>query len=163
MDAFAARGLACFGPRRASAQLEGSKAFAKQFLRRHGIPTAHSATFTATTFDAVWLRAQRAPLVVKASGLAAGKGVVIAASVAEALATVQSMFAGQFGAAGREVVIEEFLEGEEASFIVMADGNAHPAARHFPGSQTPPGRRPGPQHRRHGRLFAGARGYARPA
>jgi phosphoribosylamine---glycine ligase len=122
VDAFAARGLPCFGPRRASAQLEGSKAFAKQFLRRHGIPTARSATFTPQSFDAGWVRAQRAPLVVKASGLAAGKGVVIAATSEEALATVQSMFAGRFGAAGHEVVIEEFLEGEEASFIVMADG-----------------------------------------
>ncbi len=123
VDAFAARGLACFGPRRAPAQLEGSKAFSKAFLRRHGIPTAHSATFTAASFDAGWLRAQRAPLVVKASGLAAGKGVVIAATLAEALTTIESMFAGQFGAAGHEVVVEEFLEGEEASFIVMADGS----------------------------------------
>ena len=122
VDAFAARGLACFGPRRAPAQLEGSKAFTKEFLRRHGIPTARSATFTAASFDAGWLHAQRVPLVVKASGLAAGKGVVIAATVAEALAAVESMFAGQFGAAGHEVVVEEFLEGEEASFIVMADG-----------------------------------------
>jgi phosphoribosylamine--glycine ligase len=123
VDAFAARGLACFGPRRAPAQLEGSKAFTKEFLRRHGIPTARSATFTAASFDAGWLKGQRVPLVVKASGLAAGKGVVIAATVAEALAAVESMFAGQFGAAGREVVVEEFLEGEEASFIVMADGH----------------------------------------
>jgi phosphoribosylamine--glycine ligase len=122
VDAFAARGLACFGPRRAAAQLEGSKAFAKEFLRRHAIPTARSATFSAASFDAGWLRAQRPPLVVKASGLAAGKGVVIAASVEEARVAVQAMFAGQFGAAGREVVVEEFLEGEEASFIVMADG-----------------------------------------
>jgi phosphoribosylamine--glycine ligase len=122
VDAFAARGLACFGPRRAPAQLEGSKAFTKEFLRRHGIPTARSATFTAASFDAGWLKGQRVPLVVKASGLAAGKGVVIAATAAEALAAVESMFAGQFGAAGREVVVEEFLQGEEASFIVMADG-----------------------------------------
>jgi len=122
VDGFAAAGLRCFGPTRACAQLEGSKAFAKEFLRRHGIPTARSATFTATDFDPAWVRAQRAPLVVKASGLAAGKGVVIAASAEEALASAQAMFAGQFGAAGREVVVEEFLEGEEASFIVMADG-----------------------------------------
>jgi phosphoribosylamine--glycine ligase len=122
VDAFAAAGLRCFGPRRAGAQLEGSKAFAKDFLRRHGIPTARSATFTQDNFDAAWLRAQRTPLVVKASGLAAGKGVIIATTAEEALASAQSMFAGQFGAAGREVVIEEFLPGEEASFIVMADG-----------------------------------------
>lgn len=122
VDAFEARGLKCFGPRRAAAQLEGSKAFSKEFLRRHGIPTARSATFTRATFDAGWVRRQRAPLVVKASGLAAGKGVVIAVSVDEALAAATAMFAGQFGAAGREVVIEEFLPGEEASFIVIADG-----------------------------------------
>lgn len=122
VDAFVAAGLKCFGPRQAAAQLEGSKAFAKSFLTRHGIPTARSATFTRQGFDPAWLRAQPTPLVVKASGLAAGKGVVIAASHQEALAAVEAMFAGQFGSAGHEVVIEEFLEGEEASFIVMADG-----------------------------------------
>jgi len=122
VDAFAAAGLKCFGPRQAAARLEGSKAFAKEFLRRHGIPTARSATFTRATLAADWVRSQRMPLVVKASGLAAGKGVVIAASAAEALSATEAMFAGQFGAAGREVVIEEFLPGEEASFIVMADG-----------------------------------------
>jgi phosphoribosylamine---glycine ligase len=122
VDAFAAAGLKCFGPRRACAQLEGSKAFSKDFLRRHGIPTARSRTFTRDSFDADWVRAQRAPLVVKASGLAAGKGVVIAQTVAEALASAAAMFAGQFGESGREVVVEEFLAGEEASFIVMADG-----------------------------------------
>jgi phosphoribosylamine---glycine ligase len=122
VDAFAAEGLQCFGPRQAAAQLEGSKAFAKEFLRRHGIPTGASRTFTRSSFDAAWVSRQRTPLVVKASGLAAGKGVVIAASAAEALGAAQAMFAGQFGEAGREVVVEEFLPGEEASFIVMADG-----------------------------------------
>lgn len=122
VDAFEAAGLKCFGPRRSCAQLEGSKAFAKEFMARHRIPTARSATFTRESFDAAWVRGQRAPLVVKASGLAAGKGVVIAASIAEALTAAEAMFAGRFGAAGREVVIEEFLPGEEASFIVMADG-----------------------------------------
>ena len=122
VDAFAEAGLSCFGPRRAAARLEGSKAFAKEFLRRHGIPTAHSATFMRDSFDPAWVRSQRTPLVVKASGLAAGKGVVIAASSSAAIAAAEAMFAGQFGDAGREVVIEEFLEGEEASFIVMADG-----------------------------------------
>ena len=122
VDAFEAAGLRCFGPRQAAARLEGSKAYAKSFLTRHGIPTARSATFTRERFDPAWVRAQPAPLVVKASGLAAGKGVVIAASVEEALAAVEAMFAGQFGSAGREVVVEEFLTGEEASFIVMADG-----------------------------------------
>jgi len=122
VDAFAEAGLSCFGPRRAAARLEGSKAFAKEFLRRHGIPTARSATFTRETFDPGWVRGQRTPLVVKASGLAAGKGVVIAASSSAAITAAEAMFAGQFGDAGREVVIEEFLEGEEASFIVIADG-----------------------------------------
>jgi phosphoribosylamine--glycine ligase len=122
VDDFAAAGLSCFGPRRDAARLEGSKAFAKEFLRRHGIPTARSATFTRDTFDEPWVRGQRTPLVVKASGLAAGKGVVIADSTDAAITAAQAMFAGQFAAAGREVVIEEFLAGEEASFIVMADG-----------------------------------------
>jgi len=122
VDAFADAGLRCFGPRRAAARLEGSKAFAKQFLRRHGIPTARSATFTRDSFDPAWVRGQQSPLVVKASGLAAGKGVVIAPSSDAAVTAAEAMFAGQFGDAGHEVVIEEFLEGEEASFIVMADG-----------------------------------------
>ncbi len=123
VDRFEAAGLRCFGPRRAPAQLEGSKAFAKEFLRRHRIPTAAYATFTRETFDAEWVRAQRTPIVVKASGLAAGKGVVIAASPDEAIASATAMFGGTFGAAGHEVVIEEFLPGEEASFIVMSDGH----------------------------------------
>ncbi len=122
VDAFEAAGLRCFGPRRAPAQLEGSKAFTKEFLGRHGIPTARSATFTRASFDPKWVRAQRGPLVVKASGLAAGKGVVIVPTVEAAVSAAQAMFAGQFGDAGTEVVIEEFLPGEEASFIVMADG-----------------------------------------
>jgi phosphoribosylamine--glycine ligase len=122
VDAFEAAGLRCFGPRKAPSQLEGSKAFTKEFLRRHGIPTAAYATFTRETFDPEWVRKQRTPVVVKASGLAAGKGVVIVDSAEEAIATARAMFDGQFGGAGTEVVIEEFLPGEEASFIVMADG-----------------------------------------
>jgi phosphoribosylamine---glycine ligase len=122
VDAFEKAGLKCFGPRRAPAQLEGSKAFTKEFLRRHHIPTASYATFTSESFDRDYVRRQRAPIVVKASGLAAGKGVVIVATAEEAIATAEGMFAGQFGDAGQTVVIEEFLPGEEASFIVMADG-----------------------------------------
>jgi len=122
VDAFQSQGLHCFGPSRAAAQLEGSKAFTKEFLQRHRIPTAAYRTFTRANFDAAWLRAQRAPIVVKASGLAAGKGVIIATSIEEAVDAVTGMFAGRFGAAGNEVVVEEFLSGEEASFIVMADG-----------------------------------------
>jgi phosphoribosylamine--glycine ligase len=122
VDAFEAAGLRCFGPRKAPAQLEGSKAFTKEFLRRHGIPTAAYATFTRDNFDPDWIRRQRTPIVVKASGLAAGKGVVIVDDLEEAIATARAMFDGQFGGAGAEVVVEEFLPGEEASFIVMADG-----------------------------------------
>ncbi|HLA74144.1 MAG TPA: phosphoribosylamine--glycine ligase [Steroidobacteraceae bacterium] len=122
VDAFHAAGLRCFGPTKAAAQLEGSKAYTKEFLKRHGIPTAAYATFTRATFDANWVRAQRMPIVVKASGLAAGKGVLILDTAEEAIAAAHSMFGGQFGASGDEVVIEEFLPGEEASFIVMADG-----------------------------------------
>jgi phosphoribosylamine--glycine ligase len=122
VDEFERRGLNCFGPRAAAARLEGSKAFAKEFLRRHRIPTASYKIFTRETFDPEYVRRQRSPIVVKASGLAAGKGVVIAKAPDEAIATAVNMFGGQFGSAGDEVVIEEFLQGEEASFIVMADG-----------------------------------------
>ncbi len=121
-DAFDAAGLRCFGPSRLAARLEGSKAFTKDFLSRHGIPTAAYATFTRATFDAGWVRRQRAPLVVKADGLAAGKGVVICDDVEAAVAAAQDMFAGRFGKAGDTVVVEEFLRGEEASFIAMVDG-----------------------------------------
>jgi phosphoribosylamine--glycine ligase len=122
VDAFKAAGLACFGPSRAAAQLEGSKRYTKEFLARHGIPSARYSVFTSETFDPAVIRAQRPPIVVKADGLAAGKGVVIAATADKAIATVRQMFAGAFGAAGETVVVEEFLEGEEASFIVMVDG-----------------------------------------
>jgi len=121
-DSFAAAGLRCFGPRQLAARLEGSKAFTKEFLERHGIPTAAYATFTKATFDRAWVTNQQAPLVVKADGLAAGKGVIICATTQEAVESAEAMFSGQFGSAGNTVVIEEFLEGEEASFIVMVDG-----------------------------------------
>ena len=121
-DAFADAGLRCFGPVAAAAQLEGSKAYTKAFLDRHAIPTAAYASFTRTSFDEVWVRAQRAPLVVKADGLAAGKGVVICESTDIAVATAHAMFGGRFGPAGERIVVEEFLEGEEASFIAMIDG-----------------------------------------
>ncbi len=122
VDAFQASGLRCFGPPARAARLEGSKAFAKQFLQRHGIPTAQYRSFRREDYDAQWVRAQRRPLVVKASGLAAGKGVIIAGDGAEADAAAQGMFGGRFGEAGAQIVVEDFLEGEEASFIVMADG-----------------------------------------
>lgn len=121
-DAFEAAGLRCFGPRKLAARLEGSKAFTKDFLTRYAIPTAAYATFTRANFDPAWVRRQRAPLVVKADGLAAGKGVIICETTEAAVSSAQAMFDGQFGAAGDTVVIEEFLEGEEASFIAIVSG-----------------------------------------
>ena len=123
VDAFEQRGLRCFGPRKGAAQLEGSKAFTKDFLARHKIPTAAYQNFTELEPALAYLRAQGAPIVVKADGLAAGKGVIVAETVAEAEAAIRDMLSGNaFGQAGCRVVIEEFLAGEEASFIVMVDG-----------------------------------------
>ena len=123
VDYFEGRGLRCFGPRRGAAQLEGSKAFTKDFLARHNIPTGAYANFTELEPALAYLRQQGAPIVVKADGLAAGKGVIVAQTLAEAEAAVTDMLSGNaFGDAGCRVVIEEFLEGEEASFIVMVDG-----------------------------------------
>ncbi|MEM7278829.1 MAG: phosphoribosylamine--glycine ligase [Pseudomonadota bacterium] len=123
VDDFSARGLPCFGPTQAGAQLEGSKKFTKEFLARHNIPTAAYASFNTVEPALAYVRELGAPLVVKADGLAAGKGVVVATTVAEAEAAVNDMLgAGRFGDAGATIVIEEFLEGEEASFIVMCDG-----------------------------------------
>ncbi len=124
VDRFAAAGRACFGPSRAAARLEGSKAFTKDFLKRHGIPTASYATFDADTFDPAYIRAQRLPVVVKADGLAAGKGVLICETHDAAIAAATGMLGGSFGSAGRTIVVEEFLHGEEVSFIVMARGDA---------------------------------------
>ena len=123
VDRFQDAGLACFGPRSAAARLEGSKAFAKDFMARHEIPTAAYGSFTETEPAIEFIHSTGAPIVIKADGLAAGKGVIIAKSEAEAEAAVHDMLAGNaFGDAGHRVVVEEFLEGEEASFIVMADG-----------------------------------------
>ena len=123
VDAFQAAGLRCFGPSKGAAQLEGSKAFTKDFLARHDIPTAAYQNFTEVEPALAYLREQGAPIVVKADGLAAGKGVIVAMTLDEAEAAVRDMLAGNaFGEAGHRVVIEEFLEGEEASFIVMVDG-----------------------------------------
>jgi phosphoribosylamine---glycine ligase len=122
-DHFDAEGLPCFGPSAAAARLEGSKAFSKDFLARHGIPTGRHRTFTDLAEAEAYLRAEGAPIVVKADGLAAGKGVVVAREVDEALAAVRAMLSGDaFGGAGRRVVVEEFLDGEEASFICLSDG-----------------------------------------
>ena len=123
VDVFTQAGLKCFGPTRMAAQLEGSKAFSKDFLARHHIPTAAYRTFTREDEALAYLTERGAPIVVKADGLAAGKGVVVAQTLEEAQAAVRDMLGGNaFGNAGHRVVIEEFLEGEEASFIVMADG-----------------------------------------
>jgi phosphoribosylamine--glycine ligase len=123
VDAFRAANLRIFGPSAAAAQLEGSKAFAKDFLARHGIPTAFYAVHTDVDAALAYLREKGAPIVVKADGLAAGKGVIVAMTLEEAEAAVRDMLSGNaFGDAGARVVIEEFLEGEEASFISMVDG-----------------------------------------
>lgn len=125
VDRFVAAGLPCFGPSAAAARLEGSKAFSKDFMARHRIPTARYRTFSELDPALVWIREQEAPIVVKADGLAAGKGVVVAASIAEAEQAARDMLAGnRFGDAGARIVIEEFLAGEEASFIVMTDGTS---------------------------------------
>ncbi len=123
VDQFEAAGLRCFGPRQAPAQLEGSKAFTKDFLDRHHIPTAWYDVFTEIEPAIAFIEEKGAPIVIKADGLAAGKGVIVAQSNEEAIAAVKDMLAGNvFGEAGSRVVIEEFLAGEEASFIAMVDG-----------------------------------------
>ena len=123
VDAFREAGLTIFGPTQGAAQLEGSKAFTKDFLARHQIPTAEYQNFTEVAPALAYLREKGAPIVIKADGLAAGKGVIVAMTLQEAEDAVQDMLAGNaFGDAGHRIVIEEFLDGEEASFIVMVDG-----------------------------------------
>jgi phosphoribosylamine--glycine ligase len=123
VDRFEAAGLKCFGPRAAGAQLEGSKDFTKSFLARHGIPTAAYRTFTDFAAARDYARTRKPPIVIKADGLAAGKGVIIAATVAEAEESLDRILQqGLFGPAGSKVVIEDFLRGEEASFIAVVDG-----------------------------------------
>jgi len=123
VDAFQAAGLKIFGPSQAAAQLEGSKAFTKDFLARHRIPTAEYENFTEVEPALAYVRRKGAPIVIKADGLAAGKGVIVAMTLQEAEEAVRDMLAGNaFGDAGHRIVVEEFLDGEEASFIVMVDG-----------------------------------------
>lgn len=123
VEQFGQVGLPCFGPTSAAAQLEGSKTFAKNFLSRHRIPTAHYASFTEVAAATAYIRQQGTPIVIKADGLAAGKGVVVAFTIEQAIAAVQDMLGNQvFGQAGQRVVIEDYLVGEEASFICMVDG-----------------------------------------
>jgi len=124
VDHFESLGLPCFGPNAAAAQLEGSKAFAKDFLARHNIPTADYQNFTDLEAALKYIREQGAPIVIKADGLAAGKGVIVAMTLEEAEAAATDMLAGgSFGDAGARIVVEEFLDGEEASFIVITDGH----------------------------------------
>jgi phosphoribosylamine--glycine ligase len=124
VDAFRAAGLRIFGPTRAAAQLESSKDFAKSFMVRHGLPTAKHRSFDNARDAKAYVAAERTPIVIKADGLAAGKGVVVAMSREEANAAIDAMLTERrYGAAGARVVVEEFLEGEEASFIVMCDGS----------------------------------------
>ncbi len=133
VDRFTAAGLRCFGPTADAAQLEGSKAFAKDFMQRHNIPTAGYANFSDRDLALQYLQNHPLPVVIKASGLAAGKGVIIAESLSEAEDAVRNMLEhDQFGDAGQQVVIEEFVKGEEASFIVLASGTDYVA---FPSSQ----------------------------
>ena len=144
VDDLAAAGIKAFGPTRAAARLEGSKGFAKDLCKANAIPTAAYQRFSAADAAKRYVRAQRAPIVVKADGLAAGKGVVIAGTVAEAEAAIDMMFGGALGSAGAEVVVEEFLEGEEASFFALCDGetaialaSAQDHKRAFDGDQGP--------------------------
>jgi phosphoribosylamine---glycine ligase len=128
VDLFRGRGLRIFGPTQAAAQLESSKAFAKAFMQRHGIPTARHAVFSDARLALEHVQQHGAPIVIKADGLAAGKGVVVAQTVAEACAAIEDMLGSNtlgvvHGQGGARVVIEEFMEGEEASFIVVADGH----------------------------------------
>jgi phosphoribosylamine--glycine ligase len=144
VDDLAAAGIKAFGPSKAAARLEGSKGFTKDLCRANNIPTAAYERFTAAAPAKAYARAQGAPIVVKADGLAAGKGVVVAQSVAEAEAAIDMMFAGGLGEAGAEVVVEEFLTGEEASFFALCDGeraiplvSAQDHKRVFDGDQGP--------------------------
>ncbi|MBA2689541.1 MAG: phosphoribosylamine--glycine ligase [Burkholderiales bacterium] len=123
VDAFRNAGLKIFGPTRAAARLEWSKDFAKQFMRRHGVPTAAFETFTDAAAAKRYIAERGAPIVVKADGLAAGKGVVVAGTIEEAQGAVDAMFGDNVGQAGHRVVVEDFVDGEEASFIVMVDGH----------------------------------------
>ncbi len=144
VDTFRARGLKIFGPDKYAARLEGSKAFAKDFMLRHGIPTAGSGTFTNAQEAVAYVKEMGAPIVIKADGLAAGKGVTVAMTEEEALNAIDDCFTGAFGIAGERVVVEEFLDGEEASILAFVDGKAiKPLAssqdhkRRFEGDQGP--------------------------
>ena len=122
-DDLAAAGIACFGPSKSAARLEGSKKFTKELCKEFGIPTAEFESFTALEPALAYVRAKGAPIVIKADGLAGGKGVTVAMSLGEAELAVRAMFDGAFGAAGAQIVVEEFLDGEEASLFAISDGH----------------------------------------
>ncbi len=155
-DDLEASGLKVFGPSREAAQLEGSKGFTKDLAAEYGIPTAAYRRFSDGAAAKDYVATLSAPIVVKADGLAAGKGVVIAQTRAEADAAIDACFSGTFGAAGTEVVIEEFLTGEEASFFALTDGETALPLATAQDHKRAYRRRPRSQHRRHGRLLAGA-------
>ena len=154
-DAFATARLRCFGPSARAAMLEGSKSFSKAFMRRYGIPTAGYESFTELGAALDYLEARTFPIVVKADGLTAGKGVIVARTRVEAARALTGMLSGaRFGAAGQRVVIEDFIDGEEISFIVLSDGDRAVPLASFPGPQGQGRWRCRAQHGRHGRLLA---------
>ncbi len=162
VDAFRAAGLPIFGPTQAAAQLESSKDYAKAFMARHGIPTARYATFTDAAAAHAYVDAEGAPIVVKADGLAAGKGVVVAATAAEAHAAIDAMLDRQRDGRGRRARRDRGVpRGRGGELHRHGRRPQRAAARVVAGSQAPADRRRGPEHRRHGRVFAGAGGHAR--
>ncbi len=156
VDDLEAAGIKAFGPTRAAARLEGSKGFTKDLCRENGIPTAAYERFRAADPAKTYLRTRGAPIVVKADGLAAGKGVVVAQTVAEAEAAIDMMFGGGLGEAGGEVVIEEFLDRRGGVLLRAVRRRDRDRADHGAGPQARLRRRSRTEHRRHGRLFAGA-------
>ena len=155
-DDLEAAGIKIFGPSKWAARLEGSKGFTKDLCRANNIPTAAYERFKGAARGEGLCAQKGAPIVVKADGLAAGKGVVVAETVAEAEAAIDMMFAGGLGERAWEIVIEECLVGEEASFFALCDGETAVAACLRARPQARLRRRQGAEHRRHGRLFAGA-------
>ena len=153
----AAAGIKHFGPSKAASQLEGSKGFTKDLCREFSIPTAAYGRFKDAASAKAYLAKHPAPIVVKADGLAAGKGVIMAETEAQAIAGIDACFSGEFGASGAEIVLEEWMQGEEASFFALVDGTTGARPRHGAGPQTRRRRRYRSQHRRHGRLLARAR------
>ena len=156
VDDLGRAGIKAFGPGKQAAQLEGSKGFTKALCTEFNIPTGEYRRFNNAAEAVRYVRAQGAPIVVKADGLAAGKGVVVAQTLREAEDAVAMMFDGAFGAAGAEVVIEEFLPGREISFFALCDGDTAIALATRAGPQARVRSRPGTEYRRHGRLFADA-------